>query len=144
MRSLLDINVVIALLDPDHLFHHRAHTWWGRSGGEGWASCPITENGVVRIMSNRSYNPKRSLSPNDAAAILRTFTERTDHQFWQDTVSILDPTFVDSTRLLGPKQVTDTYLLALASINMGRLVTFDESIYRQTVPGAGEDTLHVI
>ena len=144
MRSLLHINVVIALLDSDHDFHHRAHEWWREHRGEGWASCPLTENGVVRIMSNPAYNPRRSLAPTTVAELLRTFAGRTNHEFWPDTVSFLDSAVMDTKKVLGPRQITDLYLLALAASRGGRLVTFDDSIHREAVRTAGPESLHTI
>lgn len=144
MRSLLDISVVIALLDPDHDFHHRAHTWWASVQTEGWASCPITQNGVVRIMSSPAYNPRRSLSPASVCALLRTFIKRTDHEFIPEALSFLDTDSVDTRRVLGPRQVTDVYLLALAASRGHRLATFDESINPDAVPAAGPENLLII
>jgi toxin-antitoxin system PIN domain toxin len=144
VRALLDINVVIALLDADHDFHHRAHTWWRDNRSAGWASCPLTENGVIRIMSNPAYNPRRSLSPAIVTGLLRTFTGGTDHEFWADSVSILDSAVLDMEQVLGPRQITDTYLLALAAGYQGRLVTFDGSINRKAARGARSETLEVI
>lgn len=144
MRSLLDVNVVIALLDPDHDFHSRAHAWWAEYRDAGWASCPLTENGVVRIMANRAYNPRRSLTPAAVANLLRAFTESTNHEFWSDTLSFLDPVVIDSQHVLGPRQITDLYLLALAVSRDGRFTTFDESVYTGAVHNATEDHLVVI
>lgn len=82
MRSLLDINVIIALLDPDHTFHEKAHSWWAQHHDEGWASCPLTENGTVRIMSNSSYSREMQFTPHELINQLRLFGEQTDHEFW--------------------------------------------------------------
>lgn len=144
MRSLLDINVVITLLDPDHDFHHRAHRWWKENRTAGWASCPLTENGVVRIMSNPSYNPRRSLTPEAIIAVLRSFAAATDHEFWADSVSLLDNAVVDPTAIFGPRQITDIYLLALASAHEARFATFDESIHLGAVRSASPVTLVTI
>lgn len=144
MRSLLDINVVISLLDPDHDFHARAHEWWGKNRDDGWASCPLTENGVIRIMSHPGYNPKRALAPGTVATVLRTFSHGTDHEFWPDAISFLDEDTVDVGKVLGPRQVTDLYLLGLAAAQDGRLVTFDESIQRDAVRNARREHLLVI
>lgn len=144
MRALLDINVIIGLLDADHDFHHRAHAWWRGHENAGWASCPLTQNGVVRIMSNPAYNPRRSLAPEAVTRLLRTFTGRTNHEFWPDSMSILDTAVFDAQQILGPRQVTDLYLLALAASQGGRLVTFDESVNRKAVRKAGKRSLEVI
>lgn len=126
MRALLDVNVLIALLDSDHTLHGTAMSWFAKHAREGWASCPITQNGCVRIMSNPSY-------PNalPVQAVMQRLTEACGedvHEFWSDEVSLLDPDVVDSTRIHGPRQLTDIYLLALAVEHDGRFVTFDAGI----------------
>jgi len=88
MRALLDVNVIIALLDPDHAFHERAHAWWAANMKHGWASCPLTENGVVRIMSNPGYSQKTRFTPGDLIGRLRTFAGQSDHEFWPDDISL--------------------------------------------------------
>ena len=128
MRSLLDINVVIALLDPDHIFQERAHQWWSENCGRGWASCPLTENGVVRIMSTAGYRQNMRFTPNDVIVRLREFIDITDHEFWPDEISLLDEKIFASDRIHTPKQITDLYLLALATKHRQRLVTLDQGI----------------
>lgn len=144
MRSLLDVNVVISLLDPDHDFHQRAHAWWGEHSEAGWASCPMTENGVVRVMAHPGYNPERSLTVTALSSLLRRFAAGTNHEFWPDAVSILDDAFIDTAKVLGPRQITDVYLLALAASRGGRLVTFDESVHAAAVPQVSGQHLLVI
>jgi toxin-antitoxin system PIN domain toxin len=142
MRALLDVNVLIALLDADHSLHTRATAWFGSEASSGWASCPITENGCVRIMSHVSY-------PN--ALPVRVVVERLAeasagslHEFWPDDISVLDAKVADSGRIHGPRQITDVYLLALAVRHGGRFVTFDASIARDAVVGARDDHLCVL
>jgi len=144
LRGLLDLNVVIALLDPDHVFHERAHDWWAADSSAGWSSCPITENGVVRIMLNPGYSPSAPFSPDGLVENLRSFQRHTNHEFWHDDVSLLDPSIFDFSRVHGPRQVTDFYLLALASARDGRLVTFDRRIPVGTVRTARKENLFVI
>ncbi|PYR51953.1 MAG: VapC toxin family PIN domain ribonuclease [Acidobacteria bacterium] len=112
MRALLDINVVIALLDPDHAVHERAHAWWAGNASRGWASCPITENGVVRVMSSLAYSRSARFTPAELIVRLRTFAASTDHQFWPDDVSVRDPAVFGADRIHGSRQLTDLYLLA--------------------------------
>jgi toxin-antitoxin system PIN domain toxin len=134
MRALLDVNVLIALLDADHTSHRNALAWFGDHAGKGWASCPITQNGCVRIMSHPGYpNPYSAVEIIDR---LRGATADRSHEFWPDSTSILDESLVDATRVHGPRQLTDVYLLALAVRNGGRLVTFDISIALNAVKGA--------
>ena len=140
MRSLLDANVLIALLDSDHIGHRQACAWLGENAAAGWASCPLTQNGCLRIMSNASY---RHPLPVHAVAVRLAEACATDlHQFWSDDLSILDSGSVDTVRVHGPKQLTDIYLLALAVKHGGRLVTFDGSVARAAVVGA--DARHLL
>jgi len=134
VRALLDVNLLIALLQPDHVHHESAHRWWSANRSEGWASCPLTQNGFVRIVSQPRY-PK----PMSTASALDVLAEQiidTDHAFWPDDISLLDPGKFDFDHILGPKQLTDIYLLALAIENGGRLATFDRTIPIRAVRGA--------
>ena len=128
MRALLDVNVIIALLDPDHAFHERAHAWWAANRNRGWASCPLTENGVVRIMSHPGYSQKTRFAPGDLIDRLRQFAAQSDHEFWPDQVSLRDEKVFVADRIHTSRQLTDLYLLALAVAHQGRLVTFDQGI----------------
>ena len=141
MRSLLDINVLIALLDQDHAFHARAHAWW-RKDQPQWASCPLTENGVVRIMASPGYSRVRQFTVSEL--LLQTFTAGTKHAFWPDSVSILDATRFDHGRILLSKTLTDIYLLSLAVEKSGRLVTFDQGIEASAVARATPKNLLVV
>jgi hypothetical protein len=134
MRALLDVNVLIALLDQDHAMHVPATRWLVAEAGAGWASCPITQNGCVRVMAHPSY-PNRL----PAGAIMERLAEAvagTEHEFWPDDVTLLDTRVVDRKRIHGPRQVTDLYLLALAVRRGGRFVSFDASIPRAAIRGA--------
>lgn len=134
MRALLDVNVLIALLDVDHVSHVKAMEWFGAEAGEGWASCPLTQNGCVRIMSHPGYPGRLPV----AAVIqrLRMATQTEQHRFWPDSFSILDAGIVDPVRVHGPRQLTDVYLLALAVRQEGRFATFDAGISLSAVRGA--------
>lgn len=144
MRGLLDINFLIALFDPKHVFHTKAHNWWAQNAGFGWASTTITEIGVIRIMSNPGYDRSTQFSVNTIANQFRKFTEQSDHKFWPDDVSVLDAKNIDLGKVLGPRQLTDLYLLALASQKKGRLVTMDRRISTLAVPVAVEKNLIVL
>jgi len=139
MRALLDVNVLIALLDADHTSHRSAVSWFRDHASKGWASCPITQNGCVRIMSHPGYPNAHSVV--EIAHRLRAVTEDPTHEFWPDSVSLLSERAVDPTRVHGPRQLTDVYLLALAVKNSGRLVTFDTSIALDAVRGATKKSL---
>lgn len=144
MRSLLDINVLIALLDPDHVFHDRAHVWWKGQAGSGWASCPLTENGVVRIMSNPAYSRVAEFRPGDLVERLALFADLTNHEFWPDDLSLRDKTAFAWDRLHSSRAITDIYLFALAVKHRGTLATFDESIPVSAVLGAAPANLSAI
>ena len=142
MRSLLDVNVLIALLDSDHTSHGVALMWFAKHAREGWASSPITQNGCVRIMSNPSY--PNALPVQAVMKRLADACEQDVHKFWSDEVSLLNPNVVDSTRIHGPRQLTDIYLLALAVEQEGRLVTFDAGVPLAVVRKATPDNLIVL
>jgi toxin-antitoxin system PIN domain toxin len=144
MRALLDVNMVIALLDPDHAFHERAHDWWLKSAKLGWASCPIVENGVVRIMANPSYSPKVRFTPADLISRLGQFATQTNHEFWPDEISLRDGKIFMAERMHSSRQLTDLYLLALAVKHGGMLATFDRGIPLSAVRAAKPENLCVI
>ena len=142
MRALLDVNVPIALFEPDHVSHNPAMTWFARHAEEGWASNPLTQNGCVRIMSSPSYpNPK------PVHALVSRLTEACEehiHEFWPDGPSLLDSGVFDTTRIHGPRQITDVYLLGLATHHQGRFVTFDGRIPLQAVRKATDRNVLVL
>ena len=144
MRALLDANVVIALLDPDHAFHEQAHAWWATQAESGWASCPIVENGVVRIMSNPGYSQGARFTPGDLISRLRTFATQTNHEFWPDDVSLRDGTLFAAERIHTSRQLTDLYLLALATKHAGKLATFDMGVPLSAVCAAKAESLCII
>jgi hypothetical protein len=139
IRALLDVNVLIALLDSDHTSHRSAVAWFSEHGAHGWASCPITQNGCVRIMSHPGYPNAHSVA--EIVGRLRTATAHSAHEFWPDSESLLDERLIDPTRVHGPRQLTDVYLLALAVKHGGRLVTFDATIATEAVKGAKPEHL---
>lgn len=134
MRALLDINVLIAMLDTDHSLHERAREWFSRNVQSGWTSCPITQNGCVRIMSHPGYPNALPVRP--VLERLREATRSPHHEFWPDDVSLLEPRIADASRIHGPRQLTDLYLLALAVSRGGRFVTFDASVPLSAIKGA--------
>ena len=144
MRGLLDVNVLIALFDVDHVFHDRAHEWLAANATEGIATCPLTENGVVRVLSHPRYSASMRFAPSDLIDRLNGFRDAHDHAFWPDDVSITDAGCFARGRILGSRQITDVYLLGLATRNSGRLVTFDEGIVLSAVHDAGRENLLVI
>lgn len=143
MVALLDVNVLIALFDPAHIHHEAAHAWFGSHREAGWATCPLTESGMVRILANPSY-PGTGTTLEDAADRLAKFCAAGHHHFWSDTLSWRERTRFRFTRIRGHRQLTDVYLLALAVVTDGKLATFDDKIPLQAVNGAKREHLAVI
>lgn len=142
MRALLDVNVLIALLDQGHVHHGPARAWLADHIGEGWASCPITQNGCIRIMSQPAY--PAPVAPAQVADRLRIATGTPHHAFWPDDVDLVAFEGLRWTSILGPRQITDAYLLALAVRNGGRFVTFDRAAPLGAVAGATASHLVVL
>lgn len=139
-RHLLDVNVVIALIDPQHLHHDRAHEWFARRGTETWHTSPTVQNGVVRVVSNPKYSNTQPAPV--VLASLASLTAREEHVFLADSVSLLDSS-VHTERLLASAQVTDTYLLHLAASNDAMLATFDTRIVTSAVPSGAAVVLQI-
>jgi uncharacterized protein len=142
MSALLDINLLIALFDAAHVHHRRAHAWLIEHRSAGWATCPLTENGCVRILAQPTY-PGRLPLP-EAARRLRQACWAQDHTFWPDDASVCDARHIAVDRIPGAKFLTDVYLLALAVKRGGKLVTFDRGIPIEAVPGATPEHLVVL
>jgi toxin-antitoxin system PIN domain toxin len=110
---LLDVNVLVALIDPAHVAHDPAHHWFAETGAASWATCPLTENGVIRVLGHPPY-PNSAGSPAAVVPIVARLRTLPGHVFWTDDLSLMASALVDSDRIATPGQVTDTYLLALA------------------------------
>ena len=142
MTYLLDVSVLIALIDTGHIQHIATHGWFQRVGKLDFATCPIVENGALRIVGNTRY----SGSPGSPAAVipaLASLRASPGHAFWPDDLSLLEAEFVDRTKLVAAGQVTDTYLLALAVSRGGRFATLDRRLATGAVAG-GADALEVV
>jgi toxin-antitoxin system PIN domain toxin len=139
MRSLLDVNVLIALIDPDHVSHLAAKVWWLQHREQGWASCPLTQNGCVRIISQPGYPNPQTVST--VAELLATLCADPCHEFWPDDASLLDARRFHHAHIHGHRQITDLYLLGLVVGHNGRLVSFDEKIPLSAVHGAKKQHL---
>lgn len=142
MTFLLDVNVLIALIDPTHISHDSAHRWFETEGKIGWATCPITENGVIRIVGNPKY-PNTPGSTAIVTKIVKGLHTLPGHAFWPDDISLVDVDCVDTDQVLTSTQVTDTYLLALAVVHGGKLATFDSRLSVKAVKG-GKAALRLI
>lgn len=124
---LLDVNVLIALAWSNHVHHDDAHRWFDAQTSGGWATCPLTQCGFVRVSSN----PRAVLSnvsTRQSVEALRRFTSHPRHEFWPDEVSVTDEARFSAGRLTGHQQVTDAYLLSLARARGGRLATLDRAL----------------
>jgi hypothetical protein len=139
---LLDVNVLVALLDGGHLHHRVAMDWLAAHARAGWASCPLTQNGCLRILSLPTYpNPQ---PPARVAERLAAATADRSHAFWPDSLSLLEPERLHWERVLSTRHITDVYLLALAVEHQGCMVTFDRSVAVAAVPGALKKHLVVL
>ena len=142
MKSLFDVNMLIALLDANHPDHAKAMLWFRRNARDGWATCPLTENGCIRILSQSSY--PNSTNIEDAVTRLRSIKDAPHYEFVPDDISLFDGMTADISLLSGHRQLTDAYLLALAVKHEMRLVTLDTRIILDAVMGASESNLVVI
>jgi hypothetical protein len=141
--ALLDVNVLIALFHATHVHHDVAHDWFAENRDSGWASCPLTENGLLRILSNPArvdpYVPLPEL-----VQLLNSFSKHSRHAFWSDEVTLRDPASFNVDAIRGHKQLTDIYLVALAVKNRGRFVTFDRGIPLEAVKAARPEDVVVL
>ena len=142
MRALLDVNVLIALLDAGHIHHQRARQWLEQEIENGWVSCPLTQNGCLRIMSQPSY--PQALPLQAVAQRLSQALAHASHTFIADDYSLLDAGQLNWNHLLGHRQVTDCYLLGLAVRHQCRFVTFDARLSPGIVIGAGPQHWHTL
>ncbi len=134
---LLDTNLLIALLWPSHERHGLAVKWFTRHRAKGWATCPLTEAGFVRIVSNPAFS-RDAVQPREALHVLTANTAAKDHIFWPDELPIAEAVAFTGIRLMGHQQVPDAYLLGLAIRRGGVLATLDERIAALTEPKAAE------
>ena len=142
MPRLLDINVLMALFDPRHEFHDAAHDWFAEIRPEGWASCPLTINGFIRILSHPAH-PACLGTVAETGAQLAEFSQAGGHFFWPDAVSLHDPRIFRLDLITASRHLTDVYLLGLAIYHQGTLATFDRHIPSGAVIG-GTEALEVI
>ena len=141
--ALLDVNVLVALFNPDHVHHDIAHDWFAGARAAGWATCTVTEQGLLRVLANPNhwseFEPTASLVKR-----LRQFCGSGNHRFWDQGVSLRDRTLFDLTQIAGHRQITDVYLLGLSHRMGGQLATFDRTIPLKAVVGATSESLAVI
>ena len=142
-RALLDVNVLVALFDPDHSHHDVAHDWFEDHRALGWATCPITENGFVRVLSQVVSGGDITPVP-ELVDRLRRFCKSGHHEFWPESVSLLDEAMFDANLARSHKHLTDVYLLGLAVKRGGCLVTLDQNVRLGAVKGARRESLIVV
>ena len=143
MRALLDVNVWIALFDDAHQFSERANAFVGAAGAR-IASCPLVENGVIRVLSSPHYSRRGTLPIQSVRDQLRKAFNTLDCEFWPDDVSLRDDTLFNFSRVQGHNQITDLYLLGLAVRHGGCLASFDQAIAVTSVHGAGPEHLMLL
>lgn len=141
--SLLDVNVLVALFFPDHVHHELAHDWFADHRDQGWATCPLTENGFIRVACQQPSD-EVLVRPADVIEHLERFRRDKLHRSWTESVSLADAAVFAPQFIRGHQQLTDVYLLGLAKKMGGRLATFDRTIPVKAVRGSTADLLHVI
>ena len=122
---LLDVNVLVARFWGPHIFHRKVRAWMASHEQEGWATCPITQAGLVRTISNPGFSPN---APRPAEAIhwlAESLRQDPNHHFWANDLPVSDACAESLPRLNGFKQLTDAYLLGLAIHKKARLLTLD-------------------
>ena len=134
---LLDTNLLIALLWPSHEQHDLALKWFARHRAKGWATCPLTQAGFVRIVSNPAFS-RDAVQPREAIHVFAANTAAKDHEFWPDEMPFAEAVVFAGVRLMGHQQVTDAYLLGLAIRQGGMLATLDKSIGALIEPKSAE------
>lgn len=143
MRTfLLDVSVLIALIDPMHVHHGIANGWFSAEGAASWASCPLTQNGVLRVVGHAAYGNSPG-SPAAVAPVLARMLALPGHAFWPDDLSLMTSDLIDIERLSRSERVTDSYLLALAVSKSADFATFDRRLSTTAVRG-GASALRVI
>lgn len=141
MTFALDVNVLIALVDPAHVGHDAAHRWFEPDGKAPSATCPIT--GMASFASSASPNIPTRPERRQASHPLSASSGRLPGVTSGRTTSACSTTHVEADQVLTSAQVTDTYLLALAATHGGKLATFDRRLSIKAVKG-GKSALHVI
>ena len=122
--ALLDVNALVALAWDSHVHHVAVRAWFAARGSAGWATCPVTESGFVRVSSNPKVLPG-AISPAAAREVLRSMRQVREHRFLTDDVSLTEQ---DVPAIPGHRQVTDVHLLTHARRHGGSVVTFDAGL----------------
>jgi toxin-antitoxin system PIN domain toxin len=143
--ELPDVNVLLALLDPMHPHHDTANDWFAGAALQGWATCPLTENGFIRILYSPSY-PGMQLRVEEAMSLLEIMiaSHAATHHFWPDSISLRDSALFLPAAIAGPKQITDVYLLGLCQQNGGTFVTLDTKVTPAAIVSPRSDLLNCL
>lgn len=139
---LLDVNMLIALIDGQHVHHPQARSWFRAHYSQGWATCPLTENGFLRIVGRPAYTSAAGGTLARAQAALKAFCRGPGHQFWPDDVSLRAEPW--AARIRSPQDVTDLYLLHLAMRHDAILATLDTRIDPDVIAGSRRDLVVVV
>jgi len=145
MAALLDVNSLISLVDSDHVGHKIMQRCFNRHWKSGWATCPLTENGMIRVLSQPAYASGQR-TPAEVVQILEELKESfaAAYSFWADDASLTDGTLFDVSLVAGARQITDIYLIGLAVRHKGMLVSFDRSLAWRAVKGGDARFVHVL
>jgi hypothetical protein len=144
VAALLDVNALIALVDSDHVSHTVMTRWFRQYHKGGWATCPLTENGLVRILSQPAYPSGRRMPAEviDVLIALKAAFPKS-YEFWNDDISFTDSSIFDSAVIAGSRQVTDAYLLGLAAHHAAKLVSFDRSLSWHVIRGGSANLIQI-
>jgi toxin-antitoxin system PIN domain toxin len=137
---LLDVNVLIAILSKKDPRHPAAMRWFEESGHQSWYTCPIVENGTLRILTNPQAS-KNPISFAQAAEMLESLFPLGKHRFIPENISLLDSRLIDRSVNITHKQSTDVYLLALAVHHEATFATFDRNVASRAVIDGDEHLL---
>jgi toxin-antitoxin system PIN domain toxin len=140
--ALLDLNILTALLWPAHEHHEAAHRWFHARPNASWATCALTQLGFVRLVSNPAFS-RDALSPSAGLALLAANLSHANHEFWTETLQLPAAIKGMEPGLRGHRQLTDAYLLALASRRKGVLATFDRGL-RSIAVGTFDSALEIV
>ena len=133
-RFLLDVNALLALLDPMHVHHEAAHDWYGKRPQRRLLTCSHVENGVIRVASQPKYPNCLGTSGRVREAVQKFIRQARPERCDQE-VTLVDDNVLLRPELLTPSRISNLYLLALAAAHAARLATFDRRIPAAAVAG---------
>ncbi len=125
--ALLDANILVALLWPEHESHEKVQNWFKQHASEGWATCPFTEAAFVRIVSNPAFSASAT-TPQEARKVLEEAVGHPEHKFWPADIDYNKAVSLFADRIIGRRQVPDAYLVGLAIHHRGSLATLDRGV----------------